>query len=70
MRNSDNDAIAVHIHSFKPKWVMMGMRGVNRLATRIEAELAGESSDVHLLVKLLVEETERSAQELSAEINN
>jgi hypothetical protein len=64
----DNDAIAIHIHSFKPKWVMMGMKKINMLATRIESELPGNNKDIYLLVDLLIEETERSATELAKKI--
>jgi len=57
--------IALHIHSFKPKWMMMGMSGTKDLAVEIDL-LCNENNDkVYENVKLLIEQTDRSVMELA-----
>ena len=60
----DMDEIALHVHSFKPKWMMMGMKYAGELAVKIDQQCRVGSDNVFENVALLIRETERSAMEL------
>jgi len=56
--------IALQVHSFKPKWMMMGMKGATELAIKIDRLCKENNNDVFKLISLLMEQTDKSVLEL------
>ena len=56
--------IALHVHSFKPKWMMMGMKQTNELGIKIDQLCKAQSDKVFENLKVLIEEMNKSVQEL------
>lgn len=64
-RNSKDMAeIALQVHSFKPKWMMMGMKGATELAVIIDRLCKENNNDAFKHVTLLIEQTDKSVMEL------
>ena len=61
----DVTEIALHIHSFKPKWMMMGMKETSELATKIDQQCKDGSSDIYENVTTVLLQTDRSVIELA-----
>ena len=62
----DRDEITALMHSFKPKWMMMGMNGANDLGQQIEmlCSEAGNEEKIAGSVSELIELNRRSVAEL------
>jgi CheY-like chemotaxis protein len=61
----DMTEIALHIHSFKPKWMMMGMNSTRDLAVEIDLQCNENNEKVYQNLKLVLEQTDRSVIELA-----
>jgi HPt (histidine-containing phosphotransfer) domain-containing protein len=60
----DMEEIALQVHSFKPKWMMMGMKRVTELAVNIDKLCKENNNDVFKHIALLIEQTDKSVMEL------
>ncbi len=60
----DTTEIALHVHSFKPKWMMMGMKTTSELATKIDQQCKDNDDGVYENVMLVLLQTDRSVEEL------
>ena len=63
---NDLEGIANHVHGYKTKWIMMGMKGSRELATLIEEECRnGKNSELlRNNIAMLVAQVARAAEEL------
>jgi len=57
--------IALHVHSFKPKWMMMGMKQTNELGIKIDHLCKSNSDNVFENLEVLMEHVNKSAKELA-----
>jgi signal transduction histidine kinase/DNA-binding response OmpR family regulator len=64
----DFEGIAALVHSFKPKWMMMGMKPSMELGQKTETLCteAGDQKRIAELMGMLIEQTRTSLEELSA----
>ncbi len=63
--NKDFVELALHVHSFKPKWMMMGMKQTNELGIKID-KLCKENNDKAFEnLKALMEDVNKSEKELA-----
>lgn len=62
----DKKEMALRIHAFKPNWLIMGMRSTGELGSVIERMCNEDGDDVFTRVNDLLENTERSVQELES----
>ncbi len=62
---NDKTEIALHVHSFKPKWMMMGMKKANELGIKIDMQCKENSEQVFANIELLLQETNNSVLELN-----
>ena len=56
--------IALHVHSFKPKWMMMGMKQTNELGVKIDQLCKAQNEIVFEKLAILMEDMNKSAKEL------
>ncbi len=61
----DKTEIALHVHSFKPKWMMMGMKKANELGIKIDMQCKENNEKVFANIELLLQETNNSVLELN-----
>jgi HPt (histidine-containing phosphotransfer) domain-containing protein len=64
--NKDFVEIALHVHSFKPKWMMMGMKQTNDLGIKIDQLCKTENDKAFEDLKTLMADVKKSAVELAA----
>ncbi len=64
IQNKDVENIALHIHSFKPKWMMMGMNTTRDLAVHIDALCKANNSSVYQQLERLMVQIDKSVDEL------
>jgi signal transduction histidine kinase/DNA-binding response OmpR family regulator len=62
----DFTEVALHVHSFKPKWMMMGMKRTNELGIKIDQMSKAQNDLAFGYLKILLEEVTQSAKELDA----
>ena len=60
----DLKEISSRIHGFKPNWQIMGMKRTGELGAKIELQCAEQNEKVYDNIKVILEHTERSVQEL------
>ena len=58
--------IALHVHSFKPKWMMMGMKKTNELGIKIDQLCKTQNDKAFDNLKILMEDVSKSVVELEA----
>lgn len=58
--------IALHVHSFKPKWMMMGMKRTNELGIKIDQLCKAQNETVFEKLPVLMDDIKKSAEELQA----
>lgn len=63
--NKDFVEVALHVHSFKPKWMMMGMRQTNELGIKIDKLCKENNEKAFENLKALMEDVSRSEKELA-----
>lgn len=56
--------LALHVHSFKPKWMMMGMKQTNELGIKIDQMCKSQNEKAFEDVKALMEDVDKSIREL------
>ena len=64
--NRDFTEVALHVHSFKPKWMMMGMKHTNELGIKIDHMCKAQNEEAFDQLKVLLQEIGKSAIELEA----
>ena len=64
--NKDFVEIALHVHSFKPKWMMMGMKKTNELGIKIDQMSKNQNEKVFDDLKILMDDINKSVTELEA----
>jgi len=64
--NKDFVEIALHVHSFKPKWMMMGMKKTNELGIKIDQMSKAQNEKVFDDLKILMDDINKSVTELEA----
>ena len=62
----DFTEVALHVHSFKPKWMMMGMKHTNELGIKIDQLCKAQNETAFENLEFLMEDVNRSAKELEA----
>jgi len=62
--SKDFTELALHIHSFKPKWMMMGMKHTNELGIKIDMQCKEKNDIAFKNVNHLIEEVNKSIKEL------
>ncbi len=65
LQTNDFVEIALHVHSFKPKWMMMGMKQTNDLGIQIDHMCKEKNELAFEKIKILLEEVKKSAIELA-----
>jgi len=66
IETKDYVELALHIHSFKPKWMMMGMKHTNDLGIKIDQFCKAENDKAFENLGLLLDEVNKSLKELEA----
>lgn len=66
IQSGSTETIAHLLHSYKPKWVMMGMSNAGSLTKKIENTANDKKADLFELVKLLLSEAKQSVLELQS----
>lgn len=56
--------IALHVHSFKPKWMMMGMKQTNELGIKIDQLCKSQNDMAFEHIKTLMKDIHKSVKEL------
>lgn len=56
--------LALHVHSFKPKWMMMGMKQTNELGIKIDQMCKAQNEKAFDDIKVLMEDIDKSIKEL------
>jgi len=64
IENKDFVELALHVHSFKPKWMMMGMKKTNEMGVKIDHQAKNQNEKAFEEVKILMEDIEKSVTEL------
>jgi signal transduction histidine kinase/DNA-binding response OmpR family regulator len=64
VENKDFVEVALHVHSFKPKFMMMGMKQTNELGIKIDHLCKSKNDKAFDHLKNLLEEVKKSAVEL------
>jgi CheY-like chemotaxis protein len=60
----DFTEIALHVHSFKPKWMMMGMKQTNELGIKIDQLCKAQNEKAFEDLKVLLDDINKSVKEL------
>ncbi len=68
IESNNKEEIATLVHTFKPRWRMMGMKQSNDLAVKIETQIKELDDGLAASVALLVDQVERSVNEIAEEI--
>ncbi len=58
--------LALHVHSFKPKWMMMGMKKTNDLGVQVDHMAKSQNEKAFEDVKIILEDIDKSQKELEA----
>lgn len=64
IENKDFVELALHVHSFKPKWMMMGMKKTNDLGVQIDHMAKSQNEKAFEDVKTILEDIDKSQKEL------
>ena len=64
--NKDFTEIALHVHSFKPKWMMMGMKQTNELGIKIDQLCKTQNDKAFEYLKDMIADINKSVKELEA----
>lgn len=56
--------LALHVHSFKPKWMMMGMKQTNELGIKIDHMCKSQNEKAFEDIKVLMQDIDKSIEEL------
>lgn len=70
MANKDFTELALHVHSFKPKWMMMGMKETNERGIRIDQMCKAQNEKAFEDLTKLLQEVRQSVTELEAKSVN
>jgi len=62
--NTDMEEMALQLHSFKPKWMMMGIKNTTELAGKMEQLCKEKNIAAFLQLPALIEQTDQSVEEL------
>lgn len=68
IKTKDFTEIALHVHSFKPKWMMMGMKPTNEMGIKIDHMCKDKNDKVFDHVGLLMAEVNKSVIELQDKV--
>jgi signal transduction histidine kinase/DNA-binding NarL/FixJ family response regulator len=68
--NKDFTELALHVHSFKPKWMMMGMKEINELGIKIDQMCKAQNEKAFEDVTILLQGVDKSLKELEAKSIN
>ena len=66
IENKDFVELALHVHSFKPKWMMMGMKKTNDLGVQVDHMAKAQNEKAFEDVKIILEDIDKSQKELEA----
>lgn len=66
----DFTELALHVHSFKPKWMMMGMKDTNELGIKIDQCCKSKNEKAFGDTVLLLDEVRKSVKELEVKSLN
>ena len=64
--NKDFVELALHVHSFKPKWMMMGMKQTNEKGVQIDHMCKSQNEKAFDDIKVLMLDIDKSKEELEA----
>lgn len=66
--NNDFVELALHVHSFKPKFMMMGMKQTNELGIKIDHLCKSQNAKAFDNLPALMEDVKKSAKELEVNV--
>jgi signal transduction histidine kinase/DNA-binding NarL/FixJ family response regulator len=64
VETKDFTEVALHVHSFKPKFMMMGMKQTNELGIKIDQMCKAQNEKAFEDLKMLIGDVEKSVKEL------
>jgi hypothetical protein len=68
--HKDFTELALHVHSFKPKWMMMGMKVTNERGIKIDQMCKAQNEKAFEDLTILLQEVKKSVTELEAKSVN